>query len=133
MPAVPKDLYIEQGATFALGFNWHRESDPVTDPPTAGEPYDLAGCVARMEIRKAQQVTALVSATSDGPSPMITLGAGGRVDVKLTDEATDQLVFRTAVYDLEVELLNGDVRRLLSGTVTISPNVTQLPGDPVVE
>ena len=134
MTAVTKAFYIEQGATFSFGFNWHRESEPATVPPTAGVAYDVTGCVARMQIRKNQQGVTLVDASSAGVTPAITLGGlTGRIDVKLTDEMTDLLILKNSVYDLEIQMVNGDVHRLLEGAVTVSPNITQVPGDPVIE
>ena len=133
MTAVPRPLYIEQGATFTTGFNWHRESDPPTFPATAGAAYDLTGCVVRMQLRKNQQSPIILAASSDGENPAITLGGvTGRIDIKLTDEMTDQVTTKSAQYDLEVQMANGDVHRLLEGSVTISPNITQVELDPVL-
>ncbi len=38
MTAVNRTLYIEQGATWALGFTWCRESDPAPQPPPPPAP-----------------------------------------------------------------------------------------------
>lgn len=128
MTAAKKDLYIEQGATFGLSFTWR---EGTTEEP--GDPHDLTGAVARMQIRKKQQDPALVSASSDGVVPKITLGgAAGTVALELSDEDTDLLTSKSALYDLEVELADGTVVRLLQGRVTVDPNITQLPEDPTV-
>lgn len=113
MTAVNKPLYIEQGATFTLGFNWHREGPVVDGVVTPGDPYDLTGCTARMQIRRRQGETPLLTATSELPvdAAAVAAGAGrirlggatGRIDITLTDEDTDLISARTAVYDLEVE------------------------------
>lgn len=149
MTAAPKDITIEQGATFTLGWNWHREGDPdpVTGEPTPGDPYDLTGCVARMQIRKKQGDPVLLTATSepvpaDDPERAAAIAAGagrirlgttdGRIDIELTDEDTDLLSSRNAAYDFEIEwpIQAGQIRprvdRLLQGTVTVDPNVTQV-------
>lgn len=151
MTAAPKDLFIEQGSTFTLGFNWHREGpiDPDTGQPTPGDPYDLTGCSARMQIRRKQGDPVLLTATSAAPDTpeaiaagagrIILGGADGRIDIILTDEDTDLLSAKSAVYDLEIEWpaqpgeLRPRVDRLLQGAVTVDPNVTQNPpDDPVV-
>jgi hypothetical protein len=130
MTAVKKDLYIEQGATFGLSFVW---SDG-TEAASPGDPVDLTGAVARMQFRKSQAQAALLSASSDGSSPRITLGGSdGTISILLTDADTDSLTSKLLMYDLEVELADGTVVRLLQGKVTVDPNITQLPGDPVVE
>lgn len=114
MTAAPKDLVIEQGSTFTLGFNWHQEGPPdANGDPTPGAPYDLTGCTARMQIRRKQGDPVLLTATSEPPTTAEAIAAGagrivlggptGRIDITLTDEDTDMLSARTAVYDLEIE------------------------------
>jgi hypothetical protein len=156
MAASPKDLLIEQGATFFLGFNWHRAGpeDTETGEPTVGDPYDLADCTARMQIRRKQGDPVLVQATSDPPTTpeAIANGAGriklepdrdgpptGRIEITLTDEDTDLLSSRTCSYDLEIvwPLQPGELRprvdRLLKGVISTDPNITQVqPQDPTV-
>ena len=148
MTAVNKPLYIEQGATFTLGFAWHRQAldvngNPILDAsgnPTPGDPYDLTGCTARMQIRRKKGDPVLLAATSAPADPavpgsgrIVLGGTTGRIDVTLTDEDTNTLTVRAAVYDLELEwpLKTGELRprvdRLLQGSVTIDPNVTQDP------
>ena len=124
MTAANKPLYIEQGATFTFSFNWYY--DNVTTPGTPGAPHDLTGCTARMQIRKTQGSDILVNASSSGTLPMIVLGGtSGSITIKFPDTITDNLISDTALYDLEIQQSNGDVFRLLSGKITISPNITQ--------
>lgn len=143
MPAVQRDLYIEQGATFSLHFQWCGQGPVVDGVVTPGDPHDLTGWIARMEVRKAQHETALASATTTNDK--IHLGAipgdwdatldptNGRIEVRLEAEDTDLLSIRTLKYDLEVEDPEGTVYRLLQGSVTVDPNITQvLPDDPIV-
>lgn len=106
MTAVDKPLYIEQGATFRLGFTWHAEGPVVDGVVTPGQALNLNGCAARMQIRASQGSAILVSATSettgDGADRIYLGDLTGRVVVTLTDEDTDLLAVSTAVYDLEV-------------------------------
>lgn len=150
MTAVKKDLYIEQGATFILPFQWCL---PGVDASTPGNPRDLTGYIFRMQVRKSQQDTALVDATGgtggngkivagwdpDDPAtdPTITPAgtpnpANGWVTIYLTDTDTDGITAKTAKYDLEAEDPDGKVYRLLQGAVTTDPNYTQSATDPVV-
>jgi hypothetical protein len=58
----------------------------------------------------------------------IVLGdATGPVEIKLTDEQTAAITWASAVYDLEIEFTNGEVRRLLQGAISVSPEVTRGP------
>ena len=133
MPAVTKNLYIEQGATFTLGFNWHQEGTPDADGlPTAGAAYDITGATVRMQARKTQQSSILIDASTTNGKITID-GPTGRIDIKLADSDTDLLTYKSAVYDLEIEMASGDVYRLLQGSITVSPNVTQEIDDPIVD
>jgi hypothetical protein len=140
MPAAKRTLYIEQGATFRLGFNWHSvlvdgDGNPILDgagQPQPGAPIDLTGATGRMQIRPTLVGSALISATTGGSGPgsgTITLGTtNGRVDIKFPASLTDTLTTEAAVYDLEIVLPDGgegDVQRVLQGPITVSLNVTR--------
>lgn len=142
MAAVPKPLVIEQGATFVLGFTWHDEGPVVSGVVTPGDPKDLTGCIVRMQIRQSQGSPVLVTATSEssgtGADRIKVNDPTGRIEVTLTDEDTDLLTSATCVYDLEIEwpIQSGEIRprvdRLLKGSITVDPNITQESDDPVV-
>lgn len=149
MPAWKRDIYIEQGATFPLGFVLHElvldsDGEIVLDSdgnPQVGSARDLTGCSARMQIRpKVKSDEVLVEATtgaitSDNPTgERIILQAGnvtGRVDVVLTDLDTDKVDVTKAVYDLEIIYPqdSGELRpfteRVLQGVVYCDLNVTR--------
>lgn len=142
MTAAKKGLYIEQGSTFQLGFTWHRQGPEVDGVVTPGDPYDLTGCVARMQVRRAQHGSILATATSldsgPGAGRIVLGGATGRIEVTLTDEDTDLMDAKTAYYDLELEWpqqpgeLRPRVERLLQGQVTVDPNITQVDSEDLV-
>ena len=133
MPAVNETLHIEQGATYEHpSFSWHYD-DP-DNPGNPGDPIDLTGAVVRMQIRKGQQTPVLVEATSDADSPYITVdGPAGTITIKLPADETNKLSVAEPKYDLEVVLPGGDVFRLLEGSVEVSPNITQVSGEPKVK
>jgi hypothetical protein len=110
-----KDIVIEQGATFSL---------PVVWKDSAGDPIDLTGWSARMQIRKSKRATdVLHEATSTGGDIVLGDAAG---TIVVTIEATDTAAFtwKRGVYDLE--LIDGTtVYRLLEGAVEVSPEVTR--------
>jgi hypothetical protein len=126
MAAVDYDLYIEQGATFRLTLIWGRKDgtlDPDGNPNIL--PYDLSGCVARMQIRQRRGGLALISATTSNGGITITDPVTGKLEIYITDEATDSLTMSKAKYDLEIGYPSGDVKRIMQGNVKISPNITQ--------
>lgn len=118
MAAFKVPLKIDQGATFRKSVTW-KAGTPVT-------PVDLTGCIARMHVRSEVKspIVLLDLTTVNGG---ITLGgAAGTVEIYLSDEQTTAITWTTGVYDLEVEFSNGEVRRLLYGSVTVSPEVTRV-------
>lgn len=118
MAAFKVPLKIDQGATFRKSVTWKAG--------TPAAPVDLTGCTARMHVRsEVKSPTVLLDLTTANGG--VTLGgAAGTVDLYLTDDQTTAITWTSGVYDLEVEFANGDVRRLLYGSVTVSPEVTRV-------
>lgn len=132
MTAQLQPLFIEQGATYVFAFEWRYDSE--VQPGTPGDLVDLTGAIIRMQIRKAQQTTVLVEATTEGLNPYISHnGVGGTVTLKLPASETNKLSVAQPKYDLEIELPGGDVFRAVEGDVTVSPNITQMAGEPKVK
>jgi len=117
MAAAKLKLAIEQGATFRKTLTWKAGMPAVA--------VDLTGCTARMHIRaEVASATPLVTLTTENAG--ITLGsAAGTIVLLIPAIATSAFTWESGVYDLEVALTNGDVRRLLYGAVSVSPEVTR--------
>jgi hypothetical protein len=127
MAAAEYDLFIEQGATFRFTLIYGRK-DGTTDPQGNPNvtPYDLTGCVARMQIRQRRGGVVLIAATTTNGGIIFDDDlTTGRMVITITDEATDSLTMSKAKYDLEITWGSGDVTRILQGSVKISPNITQ--------
>lgn len=123
--ATTYDFSVDQGATkkIALAYRYQSGTDGNGDPTYS--PHSLAGCTARMQIRKAVGQPILVDMSTENGS--ITLEAGGeegRLDIVMSAAQTSALNLRKAVYDLEITFSSGEVVRLIQGKVSISPNVT---------
>lgn len=116
MAAADYDILIEQGSTFTLPIIW-KDSE--------GVPINVTGYTARMQIRKTvKSAEVLISATTE--NGRITLGgATGAVTVTIPATITDDIIVKSAVYDLELQSAAGVVTRLIQGAVTISPEVTR--------
>lgn len=140
MAAVKKDFTIEQGTTYRLSFCWR------TSPEHGSVPRNLTGWKFRMQARRKQQdPDVLIDATTEngkfivGADPTVSGSetspdpTSGWVMMKLADTDTNQLDVRALVYDLEAITPAGEVYRLLKGTITIDPNITQVQGEPIVE
>jgi hypothetical protein len=118
MAAFKVPLKIDQGATFRKSATWKVGTSYV--------PVDLTGCTARAHIRsELKSPTVLVTLTTANGG--ITLGGvAGTIEIYISDEATTLFTWSTGVYDLEVEFPNGEVRRLMYGSVSVSPEVTRV-------
>lgn len=120
MAAGKLDLTLEQGATYRRQLLWrHPSADGGTTP---GDPYNLTGCTAHMQIRTKVGGDVLVDLNDqDG----ITLGgSAGTIEIVVSSSRTMSLTVTKAVYDLYVHFPNSDVVRVLDGKVTIDPTIT---------
>lgn len=116
MPAGKYDITIEQGSTFKLGLR-------LVD--TASVPIDLTDYTARMQVRReVYSETVLLELTTENGRIAI-LPSNGSVLLEVEAEATAELSFNAAVYDLETISGSGEVARILQGTVTLSKEVTR--------
>ena len=117
MPSAVYDIVIEQGSQFQLSFTWEDKD---------GDPINLTGYSARMQVRESKGAGAtLVSLTSGGGD--ITLGGAlGTVIAIIDADVTAALDFDLGFYDLE--LLDGESEaaavRVLEGTVRFTKEVT---------
>lgn len=110
------DILIEQGSTFYLTVN-------AKNPD--GTAKNLSGYSGRMQIRPTYNSSTLYvdATTSNG---MITiLGSQGQVTVTIPGATTDSYSWNSGVYDLEVDNSGGDIIRLVSGSVSLSKQVTR--------
>lgn len=114
MPASTHDFVIEQGTD---------DDKPMIWLDSAGNPVNLTGCTARMQIRPSvSSETILLELTTENGG--ITLGgATGKITLNFTEATTSSLA-KGGVYDLEI-VIGGKVKRLIQGTIAISKQVTR--------
>lgn len=117
---------IDQGETFLEAYQWLKDD---------GSPVAVANYTAKLDIKESiDSTTALLSLTSGGASPDITLdSSNGFIEVLITSAVTAGLDFIVGVYDLM--MLNnttGDVVMLLQGNVALNKRVTQLAGSDTI-
>lgn len=110
-------IEIEQGSTFDLMLKWKSESRT---------PINLDGSSARMHIRRTTNSSETVLALDSRQSDSLSIfGSLGRIDIRI--EATDTSLIPDGiyVYDLEVELKDGTVKKLLKGRCRVLGEVTR--------
>lgn len=115
IPAKQK-LKIYQGATFS-------RTVAITDG--AGDPVDLTGATARMQVRQSIDDDSVLLELTTENGRISHDGVGGVLTLVVDDEDTALLSFSNAVYDLEVEYVNGQVDRVLYGEVVLLEEVTR--------
>lgn len=116
--AVEHNIVIEQWSTFDPIITFNQDED-------TGDPVDLSGCTAEMQIRKrvgSEDALASLNTANGG----ITLGGVlGTMALYISDSGTGALTFKKAVYDITITFSDNTVRRVLEGKVTLDPGVTR--------
>ena len=114
------NITFEQSATFQHTVNWR-------DPQ--GNPIDLTGFRARMQVRATPSATEiLLDFDSENLGAGMTiegLDETGTFTLTLSPAVTGALSFVGAVYDLTVTSPSGYVYRLHEGKATVSAGVTR--------
>lgn len=113
-------LTIYQGATFRRRLRWSTK---------AGAPIDLTGCSARMQVRsEIESPVALMefkSGAALGENSITLGGADGTIVLYASAETTEAIAWDKGVWDMEIVMANGDVERLVAGSMVVSKGVTR--------
>lgn len=111
------NLAIEQGATFRKPV-WWKAGNPLA-------PVDLTGWTARAQFRaEIDSTVVLLELTTENGGITIT-PLEGKVEFYLSAIETADIDWETAVYDLELVQSPEEVKRLCSGSITVSKEVTR--------
>ena len=124
------DLIISQGADQDFVY---RYSTTQADASAAAA-VDLSGWSARAQIRGRVGSIPWVTLTTDAPTThgsSLTLDAEGYVRIHLHHAETEQIDWNSpsrikGVWDLELVNPDGEVLRLVEGTVAVSQDVTRV-------
>lgn len=117
MAAFRHNIKLDQGATNRELFTW-KFGTPAT-------PVNLLGCTAKAQLRESKDSAQVLIELSSAQGSIILGGALGTVELVFSPDTTISATWRSAVYDVEITLSNGDIRRLVEGTVSLSPEVTR--------
>ena len=116
MPAIRKNLVIEQNATFSKKLVW-RDS--------LRKPIKLTGYTAKLQVRAALGDPAVLLELSTTNGGIVIAPAIGTITLKATPEVTELIEWDSGVYDLLLEAPDGSKTRLMEGKVTVSKGVTE--------
>lgn len=117
MPAGKKNLVLEQGATFTHIVRWK---------DTNGNPVDLSGFSARMQVRSAKANNTILLELTNTNGRIAINGPSGKLTLTVSAQDTAGIV-SGGLYDLEVIEPGAPevVTRLLEGKITVSREVTR--------
>lgn len=118
--AVRINLQVEQGATFNPIWTWKSGATEAS-----ATPVDLTGCTARMQIREDEDDSTVLYELTTENSKIVLGDAAGTIEVIISDEDSAAFTWDSGVYDLEIEFVDGTVRRWSKGSVIVLPNVTR--------
>jgi hypothetical protein len=120
MAAFKTKLEFLQGEDFLKSFTWK------LGPVNSATPVNLTGYTARAQLReKLDSETVLLDLTTEN-GRIVLGGAAGTITLQVTAAVTAAMTWRSAVFDLEMVAGDGKIRRLISGTATVSPEVTRV-------
>jgi hypothetical protein len=111
------NITIEEGVKFELSISYEDED---------GDPVDLTGCTACMDIRETKDAGAVIK-TIDSDSGITLGGAAGTIDLEISAADTRDMSFTKAYYDLELYPggLLSETIRIMEGKVKLSREVTR--------
>jgi hypothetical protein len=111
------DLTIIQGATFRCPITWKDETGSIVP---------LAGRAAWLHIRSPVDASTTLFTLTTANGRISVANTDPNITLVISDEDTATLnPWGEAIYDLLVELANGDRRRILQGIATVSPSATR--------
>ncbi|CAB4122175.1 hypothetical protein UFOVP26_109 [uncultured Caudovirales phage] len=110
------NLTIEQGATFRYKFAW---------VDTKKRAINLTGYTARMQIRATVEDVAILAELTTSNGGLVVSEISGIVSLLMSDTQTSAFNWTKGVYDIELISPNSEVYRMVSGSVTVSKEVTR--------
>jgi hypothetical protein len=110
------DITIRQGSTYRLPIIW-KDSN--------GEPINLTGYVARMQVRPGVCSPDVIVELTTANGRITLGGSTGTIDLEIPATVTAAITDGCGVYDLELESSDGTVTAILAGAVTFEREVTR--------
>lgn len=107
MPAIRKNLTVDQGSTFAVSVRY-KDSN--------GQPINLTGHTVTFNLFKAGRTTALFTHVAE-------VAADGWINIKATDEETTAFPLGKNAYIIDHETPDGTKNRLFFGALEVRSGV----------
>jgi hypothetical protein len=112
-------ITVPQGADFVYPITWSSKVGEVTTP------VDLTGCTARMQARaRINDANALFTLTTENGG-IVLGGETGRIELVFPADMTSAHTWSRGLFDLEIVLQSGKIRRLCKGPIALDREVTR--------
>lgn len=116
MSVAQYDFEIIQGATFTQPFVW-KDGD--------GDPVDLTGYTARMQVRKSVQAEDVLLEATTANGRIVIDPLTGTFTLTLSASVTESIDWLCGQYDIELVDSDGVVVRILEGHIAVSREITR--------
>lgn len=91
-----------------------------------GNAMDLTGCQVRMQLRKSFYAEEAVDTLTSDDGRIVITPAEGRFELIFPNAVTETFPVQALLYDIELVSAGGEVRRIVEGKATVSPEVTRV-------
>ena len=91
-----------------------------------GTLVDLTGCAIRMQLRKNFYADEAVDTLTTDDGRITMTPAEGRFELVFPNSTTAGYPVQTLVYDIELVSSGGEVRRIVEGKASVTPEVTRV-------
>ena len=91
-----------------------------------GTLVDLTGCAIRMQLRKNFYADEAVDTLTTDDGRITMTPAEGRFELIFPNAVTAGYPVQTLVYDVELVSSGGEVRRIVEGKASVTPEVTRV-------
>lgn len=113
------DFCINQGTDLTV---------PLVLTDATGEPVDLEGYTAAMQIRTLIDSMTAVDTLTTANGRILLEATQGKLTLKFPNAVTEEYPAQNLFYDIEITSSGGEITRILQGKVSVSPEVTRVSG-----
>lgn len=111
------DFKLNQGADTAL---------PIVLKDCKGTAIDLSGYTVAMQIRRFKASTDAIDTLGTDDGRIVMEPADGKFTLTFPHQITEAYPVAKLVYDIEITSGDGEITRVLEGSVTVSGEVTRV-------
>lgn len=93
------------------------------------EVFDLNGYSVAMQLRTATYAPEAIDTLTSANGRLVVDADAGKITVIFPHDITEAYPPRTFVYDVEITNFEGEISRILSGRIKVTPEVTRVSSE----